>query len=446
MTATAIAATLRETLPGARVLDGGALDGYELAGVRPTISVRPTSAAEVADVLRLAGERGWALAALGGGTMLDLGNPPVRLDALVDLSALNAVVDYQPDDLTLTVQAGVTLDTVATLLAERGQMLPLDVPLPRRATIGGALACDAAGPRALRYGTGRDLVIGMQTALPRQGLARSGGKVVKNVAGYDLAKLHIGGLGTLGIITEVTFKLWPSLAGQGSLVATFDSLAAAHTAAQQLLASQLFPAALELLGPRAGAALATGSRAEPEHGQWLLAALFLGAFDAVQRQTRDTMTLCTQAGAPVVTALEPEQRARLFDGIRDYGRSADQAAAVILRASVLPAQTAHAVAVLEALTLPEADMPAILARPGRGTARGFWREAPAAGAHAAIAAARAELAAIGGHLVVERAPAALARTIDAWGFAAPDLALMRRLKQAYDPDAVLSPGRFVGGL
>src|SRR5205085_12417422 len=113
---------------------------------------------------------------------------------------LNAVVDYQPDDLTLTVQAGVTVAEVGRLLQERGQMLPLDVPLPEQATIGGALATNASGPRRTRYGTARDLCIGMQVALAGGTVARSGGKVVKNVAGYDLNKLHIGALGSAGII------------------------------------------------------------------------------------------------------------------------------------------------------------------------------------------------------------------------------------------------------
>ncbi len=446
MSAAAIANLLSETLPHAQVLSGAGLDGYELAGARPLAAVRPATAAEVADTLRLAGQQGWAVSPVGGGTMLDLGNPPSRLDLLIDLSALNAVVDYQPDDLTLTVQAGITLARLDALLAEHSQVLPLDVPLPERATIGGALACDAAGPLSLRYGTARDLVIGMQAALPRHGLARSGGKVVKNVAGYDLAKLHIGGLGTLGIITEVTFKLWPAAPGHGSLVASFDSLTEAHAVAQQILAGQLFPAALELVGPRAGAALAAGSRAEPEGEQWLLAVRFMGTFAAVQRQTRDVMTLCTQGAAPVVTALEPEQRTRLFDGIRDYGRAAERTAALILRASVLPAQTAQAIAVLDRTGIRLAAAPEILARPGRGTARGYWREPAPAEAVRAVGSARAELAKLGGNLVVERAPAGLLPAIDAWGPDGSDLGLMRRLKQAYDPDGVLNPGRFVHGI
>src|SRR5579885_3299747 len=191
MTALAIADRLHAALPGADVLVGAELNRFAMAGLLPQAAVRPRSAEQVAALLRLGGEHGWAVAPVGGGTMLELGNPPARLDLAIDLSALAAVVDYQPDDLTLTVQAGITLARIGRLLAEHGQMLPLDVPLPERATIGGALACDTAGPLALRFGTARDLVIGMQAALPQHGLARSGGKVVKNVAGYDLVKVHI---------------------------------------------------------------------------------------------------------------------------------------------------------------------------------------------------------------------------------------------------------------
>src|SRR5207248_4683362 len=125
-----------------------------------------TSPEQVAQVLALAGRFGWGVSPRGGGTMLDLGNPPRRLDVVLDLHRLAAVVDYQPDDLTLTVEAGATIAAVERLLDERGQSLPLDVPLPEQATVGGALATNCSGPRRLRYGTARDLVIGMQFALP----------------------------------------------------------------------------------------------------------------------------------------------------------------------------------------------------------------------------------------------------------------------------------------
>ncbi|HZQ34950.1 MAG TPA: FAD-binding oxidoreductase [Dehalococcoidia bacterium] len=444
MTAAAIGDQLKDALPDVDLLAGD-LDRFTIAGVRPGVAVRPRGAEQVAGALRLAGEHGWAVAPVGGGTMLDLGNPPVRLDLAIDLSALAAVVDYQPDDLTLTVQAGITVARIGRLLAEHGQMLPLDVPLPERATIGGALACDSSGPLALRFGTARDLVIGMQVALPQHGLARSGGKVVKNVAGYDLAKLHIGGLGTLGIITEVTFKLWPAPTADGAILAAFTTQDAAHAAAQQILAGQLFPAALELLGGEVPAALLTGTGMAADAGHCFLAARLLGTAAAVERQSRDLGTLCSRAGALRVGPLDAAGKTSLFDRLRDFGR-ADAPSALLLRASVLPSQTAIALGVLQEAGERVGAVPALLARPGRGRVQAWWQEIGDADAASASQAARTVIAGHGGQLLVERAPNGALRELDRWGLDGPDLALMRRLKRAYDPRSVLNPGRYVGGI
>ncbi len=445
MTAIAIADRLHAVLPDVEMLASADLGRFAVAGALPQAAVRPRSAEQVAALLRLGGEHGWAVAPVGGGTMLELGNPPARLDLAIDLSALDAVVDYQPDDLTLTVQAGITLARIGRLLAEHGQMLPLDVPLPERATIGGALACDTAGPLALRFGTARDLVIGMQAALPVHGLARSGGKVVKNVAGYDLAKLHIGGLGTLGVITEVTFKLWPAPAADETIVALFATLDAAHAAAQQILAGQLFPAALELIGGEATAELLAGSGVEPASGEWLLAARLLGTPAAVERQQRDLAGLCRRGAAARVVGLDHERGVRLFAELRDLGRG-DAPAALILRAAVLPSQTAQAITALQVVDDRLGAAPALLARPGRGRVIACWRDADHADIVEAVQTARRAIAGLGGQLIVERAPAGALRGLDAWGLEGADLALMRRLKQAYDPQNLLNPGRYVGGI
>ncbi len=445
MTALAIADRLHAALPGADVLVGAELNRFSVAGLLPQAAVRPRSAEQVAALLRLADEHGWAVAPVGGGTMLEIGNPPTRLDLAIDLSALDRVVDYQPDDLTLTVQAGITVARIGRLLAERGQMLPLDVPLPERATIGGALACDASGPLALRFGTARDLVIGMQVALPEHALARSGGKVVKNVAGYDLAKLHIGALGTLGVITEVTFKLWPAPAADEAFVAVFATLDAAHAVAQQILAGQLFPAALELLGGAATAEAVSGSGIEPVSGAWLLAVRLQGTPAAVERQQRDLASLCTRGGATRAERLQPEQRTRLFDRLRDFGYG-EAPTALMLRASVLPAQTATAAGALQALAERLGAAPALLARPGRGRVIACWQDSGRADIVEAVQAPRRAIAGVGGQLIVEWAPAEARSGLDAWGLEGPDLALMRRLKQAYDPHNLLNPGRYVGGI
>ncbi|MFI6812242.1 FAD-binding oxidoreductase [Nonomuraea sp. NPDC050328] len=168
----------------------------------------PESTEELAAVLRACAERGLAAVPVGGGTKLDWGGPPERCDVLLDLCCLDRVLEHAAGDLVVRVQAGLTLDRLAAALAAAGQELALDLPLPG-ATVGGTLATGLAGPRALRYGTPRDLLIGITVVLADGTIARSGGKVVKNVAGYDLGKLFTGSYGTLGVIAEATFRLHP---------------------------------------------------------------------------------------------------------------------------------------------------------------------------------------------------------------------------------------------
>jgi len=445
MTAAPIADLLRDALPEATVLTDDGVDGYEVSGLRPAAVVHVNTPEQVAVVLNLAGEQGWAVAPRGGGTMLDLGNPLARLDLVLDLSGLDTVIDYQPDDLTLTVQAGITVAAVERLLEQRGQMLALDVPLPERATVGGALATNAFGPRRLRYGTARDLVIGMKAALPSEGLVRSGGKVVKNVAGFDLAKLHIGGLGTAGVITEVTFKLWPAPPARGALVAVFGSCEAAFAAARELLRSQLFPAAVELAGPPASERLLPATGAEATPGGWLLAILFLGVAEAVRRQTRAATDVCTGTGSAGVATFEQPQDQRPFDRVRDYGRSAEHPTNLILRANVLPADTAKAIRIIEDAVGPLGSPAGIIAQPGSGVVRAHWPAAPADAVAETVRRLRDALRPLGG-LMVERAPAGSLGNLDAWGLNGPDLALMRKLKQTYDSAGILNPGRYVGRL
>jgi glycolate oxidase FAD binding subunit len=440
------AALLAEALHDAVVLTGSDVAGYEVSGERPQAVVRPHAVENVAAALRVANERGWAVAPRGGGTLLDLGNPIERLDVVLDLLQLDQVIDYQPDDLTLTVQPGITKAAIDRLLEERGQMLALDVPLPEVATIGGALAANVSGSRRLRYGTARDLVIGMQVALPDGTLARSGGKVVKNVAGYDLAKLHIGGLGSCGVITQVTFKLWPAPPGHGAVLLSFDGLPQAHAGAMQILNGQLFPAAVEIADPDAARRLCLSMGLELLPERWLLATLLLGADEVVARQARDIATICTSAGGTVVAELFGDRAAQPLAAIRDVGRDPADAAALIVRAAVLPSELPAGVETLGAMGKALDARPEIVARPSAGIALALWRECPEADITAAITQTRSSLLGIGGTLMVERAPVAIARQLDAWGIDGPDTALMRRLKQAYDPNRVLNPGRYVAGI
>jgi glycolate oxidase FAD binding subunit len=192
-------------------------DSLTIDGIGPMPVERPQSVAELCAIVRNCADLKTAIYPVGGGTMLDYGMPPAQPGIALSTGALNQVIDYPARDLTITVQAGVTIQKLQETLAAENQWLPIDVPLPETATIGGAIACDVSGPRRYGYGTLRDYVIGITVVNDRGEETHAGGRVVKNVAGYDMMKLHTGALGTLGVITQVTLKVKPRPEDRASL-------------------------------------------------------------------------------------------------------------------------------------------------------------------------------------------------------------------------------------
>jgi glycolate oxidase FAD binding subunit len=399
--------------------------------------VQPRDAAQVAAVLRLAGSLGLTVVPFGGGTAIDLGNLPRRTDIVLDLTRLDALVEHRPQDLTVTAAAGITIATLQARLAEQGQMLALDPPLPERATLGGVLAANSSGPQRQRFGTARDLVIGSRVLLADGTAVRAGGRVVKNVAGYDLNKLWIGSAGTLAVIVEVTLKVMPLPATLGMLLGAFPDPAAAHAVAMTIARGVIQPLSLDLIGPPAARRLSSGSRAEPGDA-WLLAVELGGSPAAVERATREIMLLMTAGGSPEVTALERHQREAFSRALRDFGRTLEDPAAAIVRVSVLPSDSAVAVTSLIA-----AGADAVIARAGCGVCYGYWSGEPGASFAVTVERLRSELAALAAQVVVERASPATKAALDVWGITGPDREVMDRVKRTYDPADTLSPGRLI---
>lgn len=393
-------------------------------GIQPRLVCRPQSTAEVSTALRCASEAGLAVIPAGGRTQLGLGAPPRRCDVLLDLTALNAVIEYTPEDLTATVQAGMRLVDFQHLLAERGQFLPLNPPLPEAATIGGILATNAHGSWRARYGAMRDLLIGARIVHGDGLLSHSGGRVVKNVAGYDLHKGWIGSLGTLGVVVEATFKLQPQPAARAWSQAAFASAAGAASMAHRLARSPLPFLGVELLTPRAGEALGMP-------GAYVLIAEWGGPTPAIARCQGDWLALAEATGARHAGPRDEPPATNIWT----------QGDAVMLRASLPIGQVAPFLDEL-AVRWPEAGA---VAQAVTGTIRATGALEGEAGAEQ-IRRLRAFATTLGGWLVVERAPLALKALVDVWGPPAGPLELMQRLKQAYDPAGILNPGRFVGGL
>ena len=186
-----------------------ATDADSVAGIQPQVVVEPANETEIAAVLAFANKNGLRVLVRGGGTQLDMGLPPRGGDILLSTARLNRIVEHVPGDLVVIAEAGLPLATLQEALAKTNQWLALDPDLAPEATIGGLVATNATGPRRLRYGGVRDQIIGIHVVLPDGTIAKGGGKVVKNVAGYDLPKLFTGAMGTLGVIVSATFRLYP---------------------------------------------------------------------------------------------------------------------------------------------------------------------------------------------------------------------------------------------
>ncbi|TDD66771.1 FAD-binding oxidoreductase, partial [Actinomadura rubrisoli] len=226
-------------------------------GIQPALVAAPGNVAEAAEVMRVAAEMGLAVVPRGGETRLDWGAPPRRCDLLVDTHRMDGLVEHASGDLVAKAQAGLPMDRLGEMLAERDQRLALDVPLPG-STVGGTIAAGAAGPLRSLYGTPRDLVIGLTIVRADGQIARSGGKVVKNVAGYDLGRLFCGSYGTLGLIVEATFRLHPVPAARAWVTCGVNGAGEVYEAVQSVLHSPVAPSAIEYIGPGTVSVLVEG--------------------------------------------------------------------------------------------------------------------------------------------------------------------------------------------
>ena len=433
------AESVAETLGAERLGDGAS---YAIDGVEPSAAVAPESIDEVCQVLDAAHRNGLAVSPLGGRTRLSLGNPPDRYDLALDLSRLDRMVDHNPADLTATVEAGITLAGLRRSLERHGQFLAMDAPRADLATVGGTLAAGPIGPLKWQFGSPRDLVVGMKVVQANGRVTRSGGRVVKNVSGYDMARLHIGGLGTLGVIVEVSFKLTPLPQRQATLLAGFAGSRQALAAGAAIAGSGVTPLAMVAFD---SAAWSPGGFADTGH-EYSLAVRLGGRPRTLERQLDECRSLCGDRSAVILEIINDAKTPSLWSRIADFGWRDEDGLVATARAFLLPSRLADFVELLDASPLARA----VAVEPGYGSGLVHWFEngeedivdaVAAAVAHARSAAARS-----GGVLVVERRPPASGGTIDPWGDVGKSIAVMRRMKEQYDPGRVLNPGRFVGGI
>jgi len=410
---------------------------YTVDGLVPAAVVHPTSVEEMSRVVAMAQRERLGVIPWGGGTGQRLGAPPRAVDVVVTTNRLARVLEANPEDLTITVEAGITLAKLQQTLAIHGQFLPMDPPQPEQATVGGILACNASGPLRLAYGTARDLVLGMAVVYPTGAYARSGGKVVKNVAGYDMAKLHIGALGTLGIIVEVTFKVLPLPKTQETVVIVYDHAQDALRAVADLRMGAIAPLAIEYITPHLWQELAAKANLDVPKGHAVLA-LFGGPEAVVAGQ----LTRLRRIVAPHAATQAGPQAPELWCAIRNWPGSAATGDAVLCRIGILPTMLPRVVA---ALNEQDTTWTGLAHAATAVLYVVFSPYQPDAIAHT-VSDLRALVDRLGGSIVIEACPPAFKGQVDVWGHPDATMTIMQKLKDAFDPAHVLNPGRYLGGI
>jgi glycolate oxidase FAD binding subunit len=393
-----------------------------VAGVQPKVIVAPGNERELAEVLRLSNEAGLAVIPRGGATKLSWGNPPSRADLVLSTARLNEITEHAWADLTVTVEAGCTVQKMQETLAQHGQRLALDPLWPEKATVGGVLSANDSGALRLRFGALRDLIIGVTLALPDGTLASSGGKVVKNVAGYDLPKLATGAFGTLGVITRAVFRLHPlprltrsfSVATAKAeetrrFIHAVQNSTLAHTALQVRFESGAAPEVDILFeGTEAG----------------------LGAQEAHLKELAETDS---------VTEASPD----IWNARQSLWSSLKPESSALAKFAVLPSEIEKS---METIAKSASARHLQWEGVAQATGIGWLRlEGGAKDLRVSLEELRELFERRTGSLLVLHRPAAML-SIDAWGDAGDALPLMKAVKQQLDPKNTLNPGRFVGGI
>ena len=412
---------VRKVVPAEHVRAAAASDA--VAGVQPTLVVEPGNEQELAKVLKRANTAGLAVIPRGGGTKLEWGNPPERSDLILSTARMNRVIEHAWADLTVSVQAGCTVAKLQDTVAKHGQRLALDPLWSEQATIGGVLSTNDSGALRLRFGSLRDLVIGATVALADGTVASSGGKVVKNVAGYDLPKLVTGAFGTLGVITRAIFRLHPL----PKETQTISFLTVDAMEAQRLVLaiqnSKLVHSALQIC---------CGVEMQPR-----VDILFEGTEAGLSAQSAQLKLMAGEAIQDDSTSEVWNRRHEMFSRTENDGDSF-----AVAKFTTLPAEIAQTAEMIGKIAASGLRWGAVAQATGIGLVR---MDGAVPDIAAGLRRMREWLETRGGSLVIEQRPAGMGE-LEAWGNSGDALGLMQAVKRQFDPQGTLNPGRFVGGI
>ena len=439
--------------------DGERAWGYAVDGQVPAAVIFPTTPDEVEKVVTLALEEGLTIIPWGGGTQMGLGAPPRHVDLVVCLGRLEQILDQDAENMSLTAQAGIRLGVIQEKLRNVGQgfFLPLDPPCAEEVTLGGAVAANASGAGRLRYGTLRDLVLGVEVVIPEETgkgtRAVAGGKTVKNVSGYDMSKLYIGSLGTLGIVVAITCKILPLPEDRATVVAGFSGEDAPWACAQAVRESQLTPSSIEVYDRETASLFLEAVKPSAEEVSWVAVRLE-GISEAVAHQIAEIEALARSQGVAHIGILRGSDEVEYWQQMGRLGVAVgtEKPLSIGLKVSV-PLSLASEISKTIGERGARMNLPfRRLSHAGSGIvythvplSEDIYVEKEEALAHM-VKTVREQAEDMGGSVIVEYAPPAFKKKVDVWGEAGSVFPVMKGLKREFDPKGILNPGRFVGGI
>ena len=418
---------------------------YTFDGYVPKAVVLPTSVQEIQEILQFAVNQNLSVMPAGAGTKLGIGNLPQKVDIVLATTRLNSVVEYEPADLTVTVESGIRLRDLQTELAKHRQYLVLNPPSADRCTIGGIVATNASGSFRLRHGTARNQVLGLRVVQADGTVVKSGGKVVKNVAGYDLNKLYIGAFGTLGIITEVTLKLSPIPVQEAILTADFQNVQDAADTGLAIVGSQTLPMFVNLLVNSDPTRAKT--EAPADENKPMLVVGFGGDPETVAWQLTQCQGIMEQNGAIGVTIAEDESVQDLQEAVQEFSADDKNTESVVAKLNLKRTDLAEfATQIVEANWTRNVQMMALLGSGVVSVNIPVASDTDYQSLADALTQLRQTAMSKQGNLIIEIAPPELKRHIDVWGSVEGTLSLMKQIKAKFDPTGLLNPGRFISSI
>lgn len=439
-----ISAQLAALIGQNRVVSDSRVSDYSIGPFVPSAVAYPSEIEEVSAVLAWAHRNDIAVYPAGGRTLSQLGNTPSRPGIALDMTQLDRMIDFQPADLTVRVQAGMTVSQLDSTLSRDGKYVPLAPPLAYRATIGGTLATGVSGPMRFAYGLPRDWLIGISVVGADGTMSKAGGQVVKNVTGYDLNRLYTGSLGTLAVITEATFKITPAPTAWAATIATFQNNSAVVAACRNLLSQHIAPQGLHVLSSAAARRIQNFDL--PSGSGPMAIALIAGRPASVKRRVEDTVSAWRDTDTTFQVA--GQEAVELVETLADFPVNPADPPSVCVRLNAPPD------ALEKLLALDEQDIggefPSVVADAGFGGGRLMWwgdiSSEDAVRAAERLQQIQSTAVSLGGDAIIETCPQAVRELIDVWGPAPSGMEIMRRIKRQFDPKNLLNPGRFIGGL